>query len=50
MYKIGVSFEKICEALSEIKYLFDRKLRILKIGYDRKMKKAEFQEELTNCM
>lgn len=39
MHKTGVNFEKVKDAISDLKYLFDRKLKIFKLGYDRKMKR-----------
>lgn len=50
MVKTGVNFEKVKDAISDLKYLFDRKLKIFKLGYDRKMKRNEFCHEVQNCL
>ena len=39
LHHCNISEEKVFEAIGELKYLFDQKLKILKIAYDRTMRK-----------
>lgn len=39
LHHAGIPEGQIFEAVGSIKYLFDRNLRILKVGYDRNMRR-----------
>lgn len=50
LHHTGIPEEQVFYAVSQIKYLFDRNMKILKIGYDRNMGKESFEDRLDHAL
>lgn len=50
LYHTGVTEQQIFELVGQVRYLFDRSLKILKVGYDRGMRKEEFVDRLEQVL
>lgn len=50
LHHSGIPEEQIFNTVSQIKYLFDKNMKILKIGYDRNMGKERFEDKLEHAL